>query len=100
MTAPIESPAGAALSVGAAAPAGLTDKADLDAILADDHQIDVLRKDVEAHRQAIVDRQGIEGIAPVMLALSRLSGLTHQISGLTEQLDSEVRIIRLYLGEA
>jgi hypothetical protein len=47
-----------------------------------------------------VDRHGVDGIAPVMLALSRLSGLTQQMSGLTEQMSIEVRFIRRHFGEA
>lgn len=85
MTAP-EVPAGAALSAGGAAPAGPTDSDHLDAILADDG-------DIERHRQAIFSAHVMDGSGPVMSALAR-------ISGLTEQLDNEVRIIRLYLGEA
>lgn len=79
----------------------VSDSADLDdlaGILADDAQIDALRRDVETHRQAIVDRHGLDGIAPVMLALARLSGLSQQISGATEQMSIEVRFIRRHLG--
>jgi hypothetical protein len=89
-----------AVATTPAATAGSTDATDLAAILDDDAQIDVLRQDVEVHRQAIVDRHGVDGIAPVMLALSRLSGLTQQMSGLTEQMSIEVRFIRRHFGEA
>lgn len=84
----------------AGTPAGPTDADDLAAILDDDAQINLLRADVEAHRQAIVARQGIDAIAPVMLALARLSGLTQQITGLTEAIDIEARFIRNHLGGA
>lgn len=97
MTVP-ESPAVAAMEC-AAATAGPTDADDLAAILDDDRQIDVIRRDLEAHRQAIVDRLGIDAIAPVMLALSRVSALGHQISVATEAMSIEVRLIRNYLGE-
>jgi hypothetical protein len=79
---------------------GPTDAEDLAAILSDDLQIDELRKDVESHRQAIVDRHGLDGIGPVMLALARISGLAAQMSGVTEQMAIEVRLIRHYFGEA
>lgn len=88
-----------AVATTPAATAGPTDATDLAAILDDDAQIDVLRRDVEVHRQAIVDRHA-DGIAPVMLALARLSGLTQQMSGLTEQMSIEVRFIRRHFGEA
>ncbi len=60
------------------------DRADLEAMLADE-------LDIETHRQAIADRHTMDGSAPVMLALSR-------ISGLAEQMAIEVRFIRNYLG--
>jgi hypothetical protein len=69
-------------------------------MLADDLKIDALRKDVEVHRQAIVARHGIDAIAPVMLALARLSGLGQQLAELTEAMDIEARLIRRYLGGA
>jgi hypothetical protein len=76
----------AARDAAPAAIAGPTDAADLDQILADD-------ADIEQHRQAIIDRHAGDGtaLAPVMLALSR-------IAGLTEQLDIEVRFVRRWLG--
>lgn len=98
MTSPLETPAGAVHAT--AALAGPTDATDLAAILDDDEQINLLRADVEVHRQAIVDRHGIDAIGPVMLSLSRLSGLSAQISGATEQMSIEVRLIRKYLGGA
>jgi len=79
---------------------GPSDAADLAAILADDLQMDELRKDVETHRQAIVDRHGLDGVGPVMLALARISGLSAQLSGVTEQMAIEVRFIRRYFGDA
>lgn len=60
------------------------DRADLDAMLADEG-------DIERHRQAIAARHVMDGSAPVMLALSR-------ISGLAEQMAIEVRFIRNHLG--
>jgi len=78
---------------------GPSDAADLAAILADDLQMDELRKDVETHRQAIVDRHGMDGVGPVMLALARISGLSAQLSGVTEQMAIEVRFIRRYFGD-
>lgn len=66
------------------AAAALADLTDLDGILADDG-------DIEVRRQAIIARHGMDGIAPVMSSLAR-------ISGLTEALDIEVRFIRRYLG--
>lgn len=76
---------------------GTTDADDLAAILDDDAKIVALRLDVEAHRQAIVARHGIDAIAPVMLSLSRLSGLAQQLAGVTEAMDVEARFIRNYL---
>lgn len=93
-----ESPAGVAPVGATAAPVGPTDADDLAAILVDDELMDALRKDVELHRQAIVDRLGIDAVAPVMLALARMSGLAQQISGAIEQVAIEVRLIRNYLG--
>lgn len=89
-----------AVATTPAATAGPTDATDLAAILNDDMQMDELRKDVESHRQAIVDRHGLDGIGPVMLALARISGLAEQMSGLTEQMSIEVRFIRRHFGEA
>lgn len=82
-----------AVATTPAATAGPTDATDLAAILDDDDRIDALRVDIEAHRQALVDRHGTDGWAPMMLSLARLSGLTEQIS-------IEVRFIRRYLGGA
>lgn len=71
---------------------------DLAAILADDAQIDVLRADVEAHRQAFADGLGMAATAPVMSALARLAALTVQLAGATEAMAHEVRLIQHYLG--
>jgi hypothetical protein len=83
---PFESPAVAALSVGAAAGEGPTDRQDLDRILADD-------ADIDAARQAIADRHVLDAHPAVQLALSRMAGLT-------EQLAVEVRFILRHIGEA
>lgn len=82
MTLP-EIPAVAALTAPAVA-AGATDASDLDQILADD-------ADIEVHRQAILARHVLDAHPAVQLALSR-------IAGLTEQLTIEVRLIRNYFG--
>jgi hypothetical protein len=72
---------------------GSADAEDLAAILADDEQIDALRQDIESHRQAIVDRHGIDAFGPMMLSLARLSGAAEQIS-------VEIRFIRRFIGGA
>jgi hypothetical protein len=61
-----------------------TDAEDLDAIAADEG-------DIERHRKAIADRHVLDGAGPVMLSLARMSGLAEQIA-------IEVRFIRNYLG--
>ena len=76
----------------------MSDADDLAAILDDDAKIEALRMDVEAHRQAIADRLGLEAIAPVMSSLSRLSGLAQQLAGVTQAMDIEARFISKYLG--
>jgi hypothetical protein len=60
------------------------DKADLDALIADD-------LDIDTHRQAIADRHVMDAGGPVMLALSRIAGQCEAIA-------IEVRFIRNHLG--